>query len=115
MSLVILWHFVLRKLPQIVTPIIYLVAVGWVELLRLKPELATKQSLWLLISSGFCIVVYRRLNPISLLERYRNVVLTGGLLLLFSALIFGVEVNGAKLWLRIGASLSSPSKLSKFS
>lgn len=113
LSLFILWHFVLRKLPQIVAPIVYLVAVGWVELLRLKPDLAGKQSLWLLISSVFCVAVYRLLSPVSLLERYRNVVLTGGLLLLFSALLFGVEVNGAKLWLRIGSVSFQPIEIVK--
>lgn len=94
-------------------PILFLSCVGWLGLFRLRPELAAKQSLWFAISAGIGIVVYRRLNPVSILERYRTTVLLGGLALLFSALIFGVEVNGAKLWLRIGGISFQPIEIVK--
>jgi len=96
-------HFVItRTHPEIVLPLIFLYSVGWLELLRLQPELARKQSLWLVIAAAGASLTFRLLQPITKLERYRVVTLAGGLLLLFSALIVGTEVNGAKLWLRFG-------------
>lgn len=96
-------HFAItRTHPEIVLPLIFLYSVGWLELLRLQPELARKQSLWLVIAAAGASLTFRLLQPITKLERYRVVTLAGGLLLLFSALLVGTEVNGAKLWLRFG-------------
>lgn len=91
----------------------YLYGVGWLELYRLQSNLATKQTIWLVIAFLSSVAVHRFLRPVTLLERYRLWILGGGLLLLFSALIFGTEVNGAKLWLRVGGLSFQPIELVK--
>lgn len=48
-----------------------------------------------------------------LLKRYRYVVLIAALLLVAVAMVFGVEVNGARLWLRLGPLQFQPSELFK--
>lgn len=112
-SLALFARYVTKSHSEILYPIVYLYSVGWLELLRLDPELAQKQSLWLFIACGSSVLVYRVLNPITLLERYRMLSLVGGLLLLFSALLVGTEVNGAKLWLRVGDLSFQPIELVK--
>jgi cell division protein FtsW (lipid II flippase) len=47
------------------------------------------------------------------LKRYRYVVLFLGLALVVVAMVFGVEVNGARLWLRLGPFQFQPSELFK--
>jgi len=47
------------------------------------------------------------------LKRYRYIVLFLGLALVIAAMLFGVEVNGARLWLRLGALQFQPSELFK--
>ena len=101
-SLAFLARFVTRDYPDVLIPVVYLYAVGWLELLRLRSDLAQKQSLWIFVAVLTAGAAYRFLKPIGKLERYRVFTLAGGLLLLFSALLVGTEVNGAKLWLRVG-------------
>jgi cell division protein FtsW (lipid II flippase) len=47
------------------------------------------------------------------LKRYRYIVLFVGLALVIAAMLFGVEVNGARLWLRVGSLQFQPSELFK--
>jgi len=48
-----------------------------------------------------------------LLKRYRYVLLFAGLLLVVVTMVFGVEVNGARLWLRLGPLQFQPSEVLK--
>lgn len=104
---------VTKEHTDIIMPIGYLYGVGWIELLRLRPDLAEKQSLWLLIACLVAILTYRLLQPITLLERYRKAISVVGVALLFSALAFGTEVNGAKLWLQVGELSFQPIEIVK--
>lgn len=112
-SLGLFWYFVGRRHPEVVLCIAFLYGVGWLELLRLRPELAQKQCWWLFIACGTAVLLFRHLQPVSLLERYRILILFGGLGLLFSALLVGTEVNGAKLWLRVGGLSFQPIEIVK--
>lgn len=47
------------------------------------------------------------------LKRYRYIVLFAGIALVVVAMLFGVEVNGARLWLRLGPLQFQPSELFK--
>jgi cell division protein FtsW (lipid II flippase) len=47
------------------------------------------------------------------LKRYRYIVLFLGIALVVVAMLFGVEVNGARLWLRVGSFQFQPSELFK--
>ena len=93
--------------------VLFLFMVGWTELFRLRHDLAAKQCLWLLISISLASVVGQAKLRVSSLERYRTPLLVGAVALLYSALLFGVEVNGAKLWLRLGGLSFQPIELVK--
>ncbi len=113
LSFTLLYRTVLKFEPSILPPLIYLYSVGWVELLRLRPDLAQKQGYWFLIASIAGAAVFRYVESVSVLERYRHGILVGGLILLFSALLVGTEVNGAKLWLRLGDLSFQPIEIVK--
>ncbi|HEX5275665.1 MAG TPA: FtsW/RodA/SpoVE family cell cycle protein [Candidatus Rubrimentiphilum sp.] len=92
---------------------IVLSTVGLLAVARISPELAHKQQYWLLVSLllavGFGPVFtnFRRLAAIKYLWVLLSLVLFGLLL------AFGQEVNGARLWIRIGAIQYEPVELIK--
>jgi cell division protein FtsW len=92
---------------------IVLSAFGLLVVARISPELAHRQQYWLLISLllavglGPALTNFRRLAAI----KYLWVLLS---LVLFALLLkFGQEVNGARLWIRIGAIQYEPVELIK--
>ena len=92
---------------------IVLSAFGLLVVARISPELAHRQQYWLLISLllavglGPAFTNFRRLAAI----KYLWVLLS---LVLFALLLkFGQEVNGARLWIRIGAIQYEPVELIK--
>lgn len=94
-------------------PIALLYGIGWFEIWRLDPQLAAKQGLWLLVATLVSVVITLKLRRVIWLERYRQSLMVGGILLLASALWLGTEVNGAKLWLRFGPFSFQPIEIVK--
>ena len=92
---------------------IVLSTVGLLAVARISPELAHRQQYWLLVSLllavGFGPVFtnFRRMAAIKYLWVLLSLVLFGMLL------AFGQEVNGARLWIRIGAIQYEPVELIK--
>ncbi len=113
LSFSLLHREVTRWDEPVLPPLAMLYAVGWYELWRLDRVLAGKQGLWLIAATLAAVVLTRKLRRINWLERYRQVLLLGGLGLLASALLVGTEVNGAKLWLRLGPFSFQPIEIVK--
>lgn len=88
-------------------------AVGLVMIARLSPELAHKQQLWLLVSVGLAIAVGPAFSKFRTLAAYKYVWVLGSILMFALLAIFGQEVNGAKLWIRIGPVQYEPIELIK--
>ncbi|HEV2262353.1 MAG TPA: FtsW/RodA/SpoVE family cell cycle protein, partial [Candidatus Rubrimentiphilum sp.] len=92
---------------------VVLSAFGLLAIARLSGDLAHKQQYWLLISLllaiGFspAFTTFRRMAAI----KYLWVLLS--LLLFALLLIFGQEVNGARLWIRLGSIQYEPVELIK--
>lgn len=92
---------------------IVLSTVGLLAVARISPELAHRQQYWLLVSLllavglGPVFTNFRRLAAIKYLWVLLSLVLFGLLL------AFGQEVNGARLWIRIGAIQYEPVELIK--
>lgn len=97
----------------ILAPVTLLYAIGWIELWRQSEELALRQGLWFIIASLVSALLVTRLHRISILERYHQLLLFLGIGLLFSVLLVGTEVNGAKLWLRLGPLSFQPIEIVK--
>jgi peptidoglycan glycosyltransferase len=90
-----------------------LVSLGWIEIFRINPALAQKQLIWLGASAAVFVLSYLVLRDYSFLEDYRYLILTAGLVLQLLVMIFGQEVNGARLWFRVGIFNFQPVEMVK--
>ncbi len=92
------------------------VAIGVIEIYRLDPDDALRQSLWIVIAVGLFTATlallrrdYRRI------ERYKYLVGLAaiGLLALPALPGIGTTINGARLWVRVGSFQFQPGELAK--
>lgn len=107
-----------------------LVSVGLLFLTRLEPDLPAgygpvgqRQWQWAALGLGVYLLTLlltrrwvwrgRVISWDLLLKRYRYIVLFVGLALVLVTMYFGVEVNGARLWLRLGPLQFQPSEVFK--
>jgi len=92
---------------------VLLSALGLVTIARLSSSLAQRQEIWL----GFSLVLATGLGPsfdrFRRLAAYKYVWILGAIVLFAIVAIFGQEVNGAKLWIRIGSIQYEPVELIK--
>ncbi|MDK1018669.1 MAG: FtsW/RodA/SpoVE family cell cycle protein [Actinomycetota bacterium] len=87
----------------------FLTAIGFIEIYRLDSHLAALQRWWLLVAAAAGALVLWALRDagVSVLRRYRYVILAIGIGLLLlpllpdSWLVYGATVNGSRLWVRI--------------
>jgi peptidoglycan glycosyltransferase len=89
--------------------------IGYVFIARLNPHLAGLQATWTAIGIGaflLTLIVVRRARD---LERYRYTFafLGIGLLLLPLLPVVGENINGARLWVRLGSVTFQPGELAK--
>lgn len=118
-------HILLRSFrprrDPFLLPVIALLT-GWGLLLidRLADNFLNRQVIWLAFAIGVALAVAILPASLSALQRYRMILLVGGLALLGLTLIFGVNPSGAgaALWLRlplplVGAVYFQPSELLK--
>ncbi len=92
---------------------VLLAAFGLATVARLSGELARKQEVWLAISLGLAIVAGPAFDNFRRLAAYKYVWVVGAIVLFALVAIFGQEVNGAKLWIRIGPVQYEPVELIK--
>ncbi len=89
--------------------------LGYVVIARLNPDLADSQSAWTFIGlaafASFLIFV----PDVRPLERYRYTLALVGVILLLLPLIpgLGVNINGARIWLRVGPFSIQPGEFAK--
>lgn len=111
-------HIFLRRLTPRADPIIFptaaaLTSLGLVMIYRLDTDLAFLQLIWLCVGSAAMLIVVLFLRKYELLSSYKYSLGLAAVALLASTMLFGVEVNGAKLWLKIGPLSFQPSEISK--
>ena len=87
----------------------FLAAIGFTEIYRLDPELASIQR-WSLLLAGAvttAVLLFLRDEGVIMLRRYRYIFLATAVLLLLlpllpeSWVLHGAEVNGSRLWVRL--------------
>ena len=89
--------------------------IGYVFIARLDPDLAALQALWTALGVGAFVATLafvRRARDIERL-RYTFAALGIGLLLLPLVPVVGQNINGARLWVRIGSVTFQPGELAK--
>ncbi|MFN2449672.1 MAG: FtsW/RodA/SpoVE family cell cycle protein [Candidatus Baltobacteraceae bacterium] len=92
---------------------VVLASVGLLLVARLSPELAHKQLWWLLISVGLAVAFGVPLTMFRRMASYKYVWVLLCLVLFGMLVVFGQEVNGAKLWIRLGPVQYEPVELIK--
>lgn len=114
----IILHVVLRFLLPMADGLILPLAagltfLGLVMIERLDPRLALEQLLWITVAAATFILVVLLLRNYEMLARYKYTLGIAALALLALPMLLGTEVNGAKLWLKIGPMSFQPSELAK--
>ena len=113
-------HFAIRHLAPGADPILLPLAallngIGYVFIARLRDDLAGLQSVWTAVGVAGFIATLALVRKVRDLERYRyTFALVGiGLLLMPLVPVIGREINGARLWIRLGTLTFQPGELAK--
>ncbi len=88
-------------------------ALGLATIARLSSELAHKQEIWLALSLALVIAAGPSFDAFRRLAAYKYVWVLGSIVLFLLVAAFGQEVNGAKLWIRVGPVQYEPVELIK--
>lgn len=99
--------------PVLLPVVALLSGIGLAFITRLDPTLAGQQVLWLFIGVGSMIATLALVPSLERLARYKYTIMLAGIFLLVLPAVIGREVNGAKLWLRLGPVSFQPSEVAK--
>lgn len=118
-------HIAVRKLAPAADPLFLplaavLSALGFILISRLEgatdnPGLAQAQLRWLAVAVASMILVLYRVKDLRALGRYRYTFAVAGLVLLLLPMVPGLghEINGSRLWIRLGPLSFQPAELGK--
>jgi cell division protein FtsW (lipid II flippase) len=108
-------HFAPEADPTLLPLAALLTGVGFVMISRLDPDLARVQAVWAGVGVGVFVVTLAVVRRIRTLERYRYTFLLLGVIALVLPLVpgMGEEINGARLWVRIGPLNFQPGEAAK--
>ena len=106
-------HMANRWLAPHATPILLPLAcllngIGYVEIVRWNPVAAQQQATWTFIGACLYIVTLLVIRRTRDLDRYRYLLLLTAIVLMLSPLlpVIGENINGARLWVHFGGSIS---------
>ncbi len=115
-------HIAVRKLARGADPTLLPVAVllhglGYVMITRLDDDLASFQSLWSLVAIAAFVATLLFVQRAGDLARYRWTLFFVGAVLLLLPMLPGIgrNVNGARIWVRIGPLNFQPGEFAKLS
>ncbi len=92
---------------------VVLAGLGLLLVARLAPDLAQKQQWWLLVSLVLVIACGPAFTRFRRFASYKYLWVVGSLVLFVLLLFFGQEVNGARLWIKLGPVQYEPIELIK--
>jgi cell division protein FtsW len=92
---------------------VVLSALGLLEVARLSPELAQRQSIWLAFSLVLAVALGPAFNRFRVLAAYKYIWIIAAVVLFTVLALFGQEVNGARLWIRFGPVQFEPVEVIK--
>ncbi len=105
-GLFLLMHIALRMRapeadPYLLPLVGAITALGLVTLYRINPDPARDQVLWIAVATAVFVAVLALLPDHKVLERYRYLLGVGAVVLLVVTMVFGTEINGARLWIQL--------------
>ncbi|MDI9589822.1 MAG: FtsW/RodA/SpoVE family cell cycle protein [Acidobacteriota bacterium] len=111
-------HMAIRRLapgadPAILPAVFLLSGMGIAFVTRLAPSLAVNQVIWLFVSVGAMIATLALVPSLDELAEYKYTLGVAGVALLLLPMLFGTEIGGSKLWLRLGPFTFQPGELAK--
>ena len=111
-------HLVIRKLapnadPALLPITFALSAIGIAFVMRLAPNLATRQVLWLFVSIVAMLLTLLLVPSVRKLGSYKYTLMLLGIVFLLLPAFIGTEHYGSKLWLTIGGFSFQPGELAK--
>ena len=119
----VLWGLLLRFKPyasQVILPcVLMLTAIGVVMIARIdksgNSSVGSRQLIWLCIALTLCGILVAVMRDYRVLRKYSYVNMVIGLILLLSPMIPGLgrNINGAKIWIRIGGYSLQPAEFAK--
>ncbi|MBV8579910.1 MAG: FtsW/RodA/SpoVE family cell cycle protein [Candidatus Eremiobacteraeota bacterium] len=92
---------------------VLLASIGLAVVARLSPELAHKQIIWLAFSLVLAVAAGPMFARFRVLAAYKYIWILGTIVLFVALALFGQEVNGARLWIRLGPVQFEPVEVIK--
>ncbi|MDR2035224.1 MAG: FtsW/RodA/SpoVE family cell cycle protein [Coriobacteriales bacterium] len=112
-------HIAVRKLapgadPALLPLSFVLSGIGIAFVLRLAPELAGRQIMWLFAGIAALILTLLVVRSVKKLGEFKYTILILGLICLLLPAIIGTEHNGSQIWLTLGDFSFQPGEIAKF-
>jgi peptidoglycan glycosyltransferase len=92
---------------------VLIAGIGLAEVARLSPDLAHRQIVWLAVSLGLAVIAGPFFERFRVLAAYKYIWILIAIALFVSLALFGQEVNGARLWIRLGPVQFEPVEVIK--
>ncbi|MBP3893656.1 MAG: FtsW/RodA/SpoVE family cell cycle protein [Atopobiaceae bacterium] len=99
--------------PAILPVVFLLSGVGIAFVTRLAPDLAVNQVIWLFVSVAAMVATLVLVPSLDELAEYKFTLGAAGVVLLLLPMVFGTELGGSKLWIRMGSFSFQPGELAK--
>ena len=111
-------HLAIRRLApgadSAILPVVFLLSgTGIAFVTRLAPNLAVNQVIWLFVSVAAMVATLAFVPSLDELADYKYTMGAAGVVLLLLPMVFGVEIGGSKLWLKLGPLTFQPGELAK--
>lgn len=113
-------HYGTRKLAPNADPVILPIAsllngIGFVMITRLDYHEALLQAIWSAVGVLGYLATLAFVRNSAILDRYRYLLAIGGIVLLMLPLVpkLGLDINGARLWIRLGPMTFQPVEAAK--
>ena len=99
--------------PALLPVVFVLTSIGIGMVTRLSPDTAYSQVLWLVISVAAMSLTLFLVPSLERLGQYKYLLMVAGLVLLLAPALVGTEINGSKLWIRLGSFSIQPGELAR--